>query len=337
MLYQNREIHLVSRPVGEPIETDFATVETTIDAVPDGHVVVRNDWMSVDPYMRGRMEDVESYIAPFELGKPMEGKAVGTVVESRSRQVPVGSVVLHDLGWRTYALLEESAATVVDATRVDSSAYLGVLGLTGFTAYVALTVMAPVKPGDTVFISGAAGGVGAAAGVIAKKLGAARVIGSAGGPEKNARLLDELGYDAALDYKQGHLYRQLRTAAPDGIDVYLDNVGGDHLHAAIGAMRDHGRIALCGAIAQYNATEPVPGPDNLLEAVSKRISLRGFIIFDHGDLLEKYLAVATGWLEDGSISHTFTSVDGLDRAVGAFLGLSRGSNVGKMLVRMNVG
>lgn len=334
MPYENVEIHLVSRPVGEPQLSDFATVETVVPAPRDGQIVVRNDWMSVDPYMRGRMNDRKSYVPPFVLGQVMEGGAVGHVVESRSAQFPVGTVVQHDFGWRAYAVLDDSAATAVDISSVDATAYLGVLGLTGFTAYLALTEAAPVRAGDTVFVSGAAGAVGLAAGVIAKRLGAVRVIGSAGGPEKTARLVEEFGYDAAIDYKQGDLFAQLMTAAPDGIDVYLDNVGGEHLRAAIGAMRDFGRIALCGAISQYNNTTAQPGPDNLVKSIAKRLTLRGFIATDHEDLRPGYVARATEWLADGSLTNVFTTVEGLENAPTAFMDLARGANVGKMLVRI---
>jgi NADPH-dependent curcumin reductase CurA len=328
------EVHLVARPIGEPKPSDFALVCTTVAPPEEGQVVVRNEWISVDPYMRGRMNDAPSYVPPFVLGRAMEGGAVGTVIASRSAALPVGTVVEHHLGWRTHAVLAASEAGAVDVRRADRSAYLGVLGLTGFTAYVALKAIAPVAAGDTVFVSGAAGGVGVAAVTIAKALGAGRVVGSAGGPDKCARLVDEFGYDAAIDYKQGDLRRQLGQAAPDGIDVYLDNVGGEHLQVAIGALHDHGRIALCGAISQYNSTEPVPGPSNLAKAISKRLTLRGFIVFDHQDLLTEYRAAATDWLASGTISDARTTVDGIENAVDAFLGLSRGANVGKMLVRL---
>lgn len=334
MSYDSTEIHLVARPVGEPQPTDFATVHATVGSPGPGQVVVRNTWMSVDPYMRGRMNDRPSYIAPFVLDQAMRGGAVGEVVESASDRLPVGSVVLHDLGWRTHALLDESEAEAIDVSSVDATAYLGVLGLTGFTAYVGLKMIAPVGVGDTVLISGAAGGVGLAAGVIAKKLGAARVVGSAGGPDKTTRLVEEFGYDAAVDYKEGDLWKQVVAATPDGVDVYLDNVGGEHLQVAIGAMNDFGRIALCGAISQYNVTTAQPGPNNLVKAVAKRLSLRGYIVLDHDELRAEWISLASSWLADGSLTDTHTSVDGIDHALEAFTNLSRGANVGKMLVRL---
>ena len=335
MPFTGKEVHLVARPVGEPEPTDFALVEATVPDPVDGQLVVRNGWISVDPYMRGRMNDVRSYVPPFQLDRPMDGGAVGTVVASASPDVPVGAVVLHGLGWRQYALLDARSARVVDAERVPASAYLGVLGMTGLTAYAGLKEVAPVRAGDVVFVSGAAGAVGLVAGTVARKLGASRVIGSAGGPEKARALTERFDYDAALDYRAGNLPGQLREAAPDGIDVYFDNVGGDHLQAAIGALRQHGRVALCGAIAQYNATEPAPGPNNLALAIGKRLTLRGFIVGDHQHLAGEYAELAAGWLAEGSLPFEQTEVTGIEHAVEAFLGLLRGANTGKMVVKVS--
>ncbi|PDP87861.1 NADP-dependent oxidoreductase [Glycomyces fuscus] len=334
MSVTSREVHLVARPVGEPKPTDFSLVETTVADPGPGQVLVRNDWMSVDPYMRGRMNDVKSYVPPFQLGEPMEGGAVGVVTASGSDDVPVGTTVLHSAGWREYALLPAEAVRAVDASLAPAEAYLGVLGMVGLTAYAGLTEVAPVREGDVVFVSGAAGAVGSAAGQIARQLGASRVVGSAGGPEKKRRLLEDFGFDAAIDYREGGLEEQLAEAAPEGIDVYFDNVGGDHLRAAIAAMRNHGRIALCGAISQYNATKPEPGPDNLFLAVGKRLTLRGFIVGDHGHLMKEYAERASGWIVDGRLRTEQTVVEGIDNAVRAFLGMMRGANTGKMLVRL---
>jgi NADPH-dependent curcumin reductase CurA len=329
-----REVHLIARPVGEPKPSDFALVEAPVTDPGPGQVLVRNEWISVDPYMRGRMNDVKSYAPPFQLGEAMQGGAAGTVVASSDDRVKVGDTVLHGLGWREYATVDAGQVRVVDAGRAPLQAYLGVLGMTGLTAYAGLTEVAPVKDGDVVFVSGAAGAVGTVAGQIARKLGASKVIGSAGGPAKTARLVEEFGYDAAIDYRAGSLEKQLAQAAPDGIDVYFDNVGGDHLRAAISALRLHGRVALCGAIAQYNATGPVPGPDNLGLAIGKRLTLRGFIVGDHQHLAPEYAQLAAGWLADGSLHAEETIVDGIDNAVDAFLGMLRGANTGKMLVRL---
>ncbi|MEV0586435.1 NADP-dependent oxidoreductase [Nonomuraea sp. NPDC050310] len=330
MPVSSREILLVARPVGEPTPADFSLVETKLPDPGHGQILVRNDWMSVDPYMRGRMDDVPSYVPPFQLGQPMEGGAVGTVVRSEAANVPVGATVLHGYGWRSHALLDAGAARVLDTSLAPPQAYLGVLGMTGLTAYAGLTQVAPVHDGDVVFVSGAAGAVGSLAGQIARRLGASRVVGSAGGPEKAKKLLNEFGYDAAIDYRAGDLPGQLRAAAPEGIDVYFDNVGGDHLQAALSALRVHGRVALCGAISVYNATEPVPGPNNLGLAVGKRLTLRGFLVGDFRHLAGEYAQRAAGW----NLHAEETVVHGLDHAVDAFLGMLRGANTGKMLVRL---
>lgn len=331
----SREVHLVARPVGEPDPTDFSLVETSVDEPGPGQVLVRNDWISVDPYMRGRMNDVKSYVPPFQLGEPMDGGAVGTVVSSGSDDVPVGTSVSHMAGWREYALLPTKAVRTVDTSIAPAQAYLGALGMVGLTAYAGLTEVAKVQEGDTVFVSGAAGAVGSLAGQIARQLGAKRVVGSAGGPEKKRRLLEEFGFDAAIDYREGKLTRQLADAAPDGVDVYFDNVGSDHLQAALNVMNDFGRVALCGAVASYNATEPVPGPNNLFLAVGKRLNLRGFIVGDHNHLAEEYARRAAGWLAEGKLHTEETVVDGIDNSVQAFLDMMRGANTGKMLVRLS--
>ncbi|GIG91629.1 NADP-dependent oxidoreductase [Plantactinospora endophytica] len=330
----SREIRLVARPTGEPGPENFELVRTTVPAPGPGQILVRNTWLSVDPYMRGRMDDRKSYIAPFRIGAALDGGAVGEVVASEAESVPVGATVSHFLGWREYAVLDAAAATVVDTGIAPAEAYLGVLGLTGLTAYVALTDTATVRPGDVVFVSAAAGAVGSVAGQFARKLGASRVVGSAGGPQKARRLVAEFGYDAAIDYRAGSVAAQLATAAPDGIDVYFDNVGGDHLAAALGALHVGGRVALVGAISGYNATAPVPGPANLALAVSKRLSLRGMLVTDHLDRFAEYLPLAASWLADGSLRTVSTVREGIEAAPGAFLEMLRGGNVGKMLVRL---
>jgi NADPH-dependent curcumin reductase CurA len=326
-----REIHLAARPQGWPTTDDFRTVDNELADPGPGEVLVRNTFISVDPYMRGRMNDVKSYVPPFALDAVMDGGAVGEVIASGSGKLQVGDTVLHQAGWRTHALLSDGAARKIDVSQVPASAYLGALGMPGMTAYVGLTRIAEVREGDTVFISGAAGAVGSAAGQIAKQLGAAKVIGSAGSPEKCA-WLTELGFDVALNYKDAPIGRQLREHGP--VDVYFDNVGGDHLEAAIFAMADHGRIAACGAIADYNADAPSPGPRNMMMFVSKRLTLRGFIVTDHGDAASDFYRRASAWLADGSLQWRETVVDGIDNAVDAFLGLHRGDNTGKMLVRL---
>ncbi|MGN9775669.1 NADP-dependent oxidoreductase [Micromonospora sp. H33] len=329
----NREIHLASRPEGWPTEDTFRLVTTDVPTPGPGQLVVRNTYLSVDPYMRGRMNDVKSYVAPFALDAPLDGGAVGEVVASEADGFAPGDTVLHGLGWREYALLDAKAARKVDPDLAPVTAYLGVLGMTGLTAYAGLLDVAAMKPGETVFVSGAAGAVGSMVGQIAKLKGAARVVGSAGSPAKVDRL-KALGFDAAFDYHDGPVREQLRAAAPDGIDVYFDNVGGEHLEAAIGAMRLHGRAAICGMIAQYNATEPPAAPRNLALLIGKRLTLRGFLVGDHGHLREQFVREVAGWLRDGKLAYDETVVDGIENAPAAFLGLLRGENLGKMLVRL---
>jgi NADPH-dependent curcumin reductase CurA len=328
-----RQIILASRPSGWPTAANFAMTEVPSAELADGQVRVRNLFMSVDPYMRGRMNDVKSYVPPFQVGEPLEGGAVGEVTETRSPDLAAGDLVVHQLGWRDEAVLRARHAQRVEAVPgLSPSAFLGVLGMPALTAYVGLLDIAGLKAGDVVFVSGAAGAVGSMAGQFAKLKGASRVIGSAGTDEK-VRWLREIGYDAAFSYRDGPVYEQLKAAAPDGIDVYFDNVGGDQLEAALFALRQNGRVALCGAIANYNTAEPV-GPRNLGLAITKRLTLRGFIILDHRSRLPDMIADVTGWLREGKLQHTETVVDGLDHAPDAFLAMLRGENTGKMIVRL---
>ena len=329
----NREIHLASRPEGWPTPENFRLVTTEVPTPGPGQVVVRNRFMSVDPYMRGRMNDVKSYVPPFALDAPLDGGAIGEVVAGEAGGVKPGDTVLHGLGWREYALVDAKGVRKVDPGLAPVTAYLGVLGMTGLTAYAGLLDVAAMRPGETVFVSGAAGAVGSMVGQIAKLRGAGRVIGSAGSAAKVERLT-ALGFDAAFDYHDGPVYKQLRAAAPDGVDVYFDNVGGDHLEAAIGAMNLHGRAAICGMIAQYNATEPPAAPRNLALVIGKRLTLRGFLVGDHGHLREQFVQEVAGWLREGRLSYDETIVDGIEQAPEAFLGLLRGENLGKMLVRL---
>ena len=327
-----REIHLASRPHGWPTPENFELVEVPLPEPGPGQVLVRNSFMSVDPYMRGRMNDVTSYVPPFQVGAPLDGGAVGEVVESSDESVKVGETVLHGAGWREHALLPAEAVRRVDVGQVPASAYLGVLGMPGLTAYVGLTRIAQLQEGDSVLVSGAAGAVGSIAGQLARLLGAGKVVGSAGTPEKVSWLTDELGFDAAVDYKGGPVRKQLAEHGP--FDVYFDNVGGDHLEAAIFHLRDHGRVAICGAIAEYNETAPSSGPRNMMMIISKRLTLRGFIVSDHGDVAGEFHRKAAAWVAEGKLSYRETVVDGLDQAPGAFLDLMRGGNTGKMLVRL---
>ncbi|WP_315277686.1 NADP-dependent oxidoreductase [Kocuria carniphila] len=330
---ETRQIVLASRPHGTPTDENFRLETAAIPTLKSGQILVQNEVMSVDPYMRGRMNDAKSYIPPFQIDEPLEGTAVGTVIASESDSIKVGDHVSHMLGWREFSVVDDDAATVVDVEATSPSKYLGILGMPGLTAYVGLTEIAKFKKGDVVFVSGAAGAVGSAVGQIAKALGASKVIGSAGSAEKIARI-KELGFDEAFNYKDGDVAESLTKAAPDGIDVYYDNVGGDHLQAAIGALRKYGRVAMCGAVSQYNNTEPEPGPNNLFLAVGKELNLRGFIVGNHYDLAEEFHKHAIEWLQDGTLQADETFRDGLENAPQAFIDLLGGANTGKMVVRL---
>src|SRR5262245_40930187 len=261
-----------------PKPTDFELAEVEVGDPGDGQVVIRNAFMSVDPYMRARMNDVKSYVPPYQLGEPLYGGAVGEVVASLNEQVAEGDWVSHGLGWRELAVSDGRGLLKIDPDRAPAQAYLSVLGMPGLTAYVGLLDIGQPKEGETVFVSGAAGAVGSLAGQIARIKGC-RVIGSAGSDEKVAWLRDELGFDQAFNYRTASLQEELA----DGIDVYFDNVGGETLEAAIFALRQHGRIAACGSISRYNDTAPSPGPRNMHMIVTKRLRIEGFIILDHND------------------------------------------------------
>lgn len=329
-----REVRLASRPVGWPTPANFELVTSEIPELGDGQIRVRNVMMSVDPYMRGRMSDAKSYAAPFELNEAMTGGAVGVVEESRADGFAEGDHVLHGLGWREVGVLPGSEARVVDTDLAPVSAYLGMLGMTGLTAYAGLTRIAQIQEGDVVFVSGAAGAVGSMVGQIAKAMGASRVIGSAGSAQKVAHVVDDLGFDAAFNYKDGPVAPQLSEAAPEGIDIYFDNVGGEHLEAAIGSLREGGRIAVCGMISVYNNTEAAPGPRNLARLIQTRGTIQGFLVGDHWDLSGEFAQKAAGWLESGQLTSRETFEDGIENAADAFLGVLKGANTGKMLVRL---
>jgi NADPH-dependent curcumin reductase CurA len=330
MPQRTREIHLAARPDGEPKLSDFRLVETELGDPGPGELLLRSTWMSVDPYMRGRMNDARSYVEPFQLDRPLEGGAVGEVVASGDERFAVGDVVRHFAAWREHAIVDADAVEVAHTGEAPVRYALGALGMPGMTAYVGLE-LAELRDGDVVFVSGAAGAVGSMAAQLAKLRGHV-VVGSAGSPGKVAWLRDELGLDAAFDYHDGRVRDLLRAAAPDGIDVYFDNVGGEHLEAAIGAMRVHGRISLCGSIAGYNT--PQPGPRNMSLCVGRRLTLRGFLVGDHEDLRDAFVAEVAPRVADGSIVVRDTVVDGLENAPQAFIDLLRGANVGKMLVRL---
>ncbi len=328
----SREIRLASRPVGMPVADNFIMVPTELEPPQDQQVLVRNLFMSVDPYMRGRMNAGESYVPPFELGNPLEGGAVGEVIESRAKEFKPGDIVTSNFGWREYFLASPKVLRPVSRPVQPLSVYLGVLGMTGMTAWAGLNLV-EVTAGDVVFISGAAGAVGNVAGQLAKLRGC-RVIGSAGSAAKVRFLLEQCGFDAAFDYKAGPTLAQLNLAAPDGIDVYFDNVGGEPLEAALAALRLHGRIIACGGISGYNSSAARPGPANLGNMVTKRLTMKGLIVRDWLDQQEKFEQEVGGLFRSGRLKNEETVAVGIERAVEAFLGLFQGKNSGKMVVKL---
>jgi NADPH-dependent curcumin reductase CurA len=330
-----REVRLAARPRGVPVAGDFEIAEVVVADPAEGEVLVRNAYLSVDPYMRARMNEARSYAASYVVGEPMYGGAVGRVEVSRNPSFAEGDWVLHTSGWREWALLDGTGMRILDPSVAPVTTALGVLGMPGFTAWYGLFRIGAAREGETVFVSGAAGAVGSAVGQMAKIVGC-RVIGSAGSQEK----LDwtrELGFDEVFSYREQSPRRALRELAPDGIDVYFDNVGGEHLEAAIGALREHGRVVACGSIATYNDSEAAPGPTNLFMVVTKRLRLQGFIISDHYDRFSEFSEQASAWVREGRLRYRETFVEGIENAPDAFLGLLRGENIGKMLVKVGPG
>ena len=324
--------HLMRRPQGTPVPEDFALKSFDLPELGEGMVRVRNRWLSVDPYMRGRMNDVKSYVPPFALDAPMEGGAVGEVVESNDPGFKPGEMVLHMGGWRDEAVSPASALNKLPAIPgVEPQAFLGNLGLTGGTAYFGLLDAASAKEGDIVFVSAAAGAVGSAVVQIAKAKGMT-VIGSAGGADK-CEFVRSLGADEVIDYKAGPVVKQLVEAAPKGIDVYFDNVGGDHLDAALAVARKDARFAICGMIEGYNDAHPTC-LRYIMRVIAMRIRLQGFIYTDYLGRLGEFYSDMGGWIANGQVKSRDTVVEGLDHTLDAFMGLFSGANTGKMLVRL---
>jgi len=325
-----RAWHLKSRPSGMPTPDNFELKEVALPPLGDGQVRLRNRWLSVDPYMRGRMNDVKSYIPPFEVGAPLEGGAIGEVVESTAEGLAPGDLVLHMAGWRDEAVLPARAVSKLPELGAEPEQFLGMLGTTGATAYFGLLDVAEAKEGDVVFVSASAGAVGSAVVQIAKAKGM-RVIGSAGGAEK-CEFVRALGADAVIDYRAGPILKSLAAAAPDGIDVYFDNVGGDHLDAALAVARNYARFAICGMIGGYNKGEPT-SLRFIMRIVAARIQLKGFIVFDFQSRMGEFYRDMGQWLASGAVKSRETVVEGLEQTPQAFLGLFSGANTGKMLVR----
>ncbi|PZV18795.1 MAG: NADP-dependent oxidoreductase [Pseudanabaena sp.] len=329
----SREIQLVSRPNGMPNAANFAIATTKLEPLQDQQVLVRNLYMSVDPYMRGRMSDRKSYVPPFVLGKALDGGAVGEVIESRAKEFKRGDIVTSSFGWREYFIAAPKALHLVSPDIKPLSAYLGALGMTGMTAWAGLNLV-DVKAGDAIFISGAAGAVGSVAGQLAKLRGC-YVIGSAGSAEKVKFLQEECGFDVAFNYKTAPILDQLDRAVPDGIDVYFDNVGGETLEAALSSLRIHGRIISCGGISGYNEESPQAGPSNLFNMTIKRLTMKGLIVSDSLALQDKFEQEVGGYFRNGKLKNKETVVVGLEQSVNAFIGLFAGKNIGKMVVKLD--
>ena len=330
----SKEIHLKNRPEGLPAKSDFELAEVTLPAINDGEILVQNIYVSVDPYMRGRMYDRKSYLPPFQIGQPLDGGCVGRVVESKTEAFSVGDYVSGMRGWREYFVSRGEGLIKVDPGLAPLQAYLGVLGLTGMTAYVGLLHIGELKEGQAVFVSAAAGAVGSIVGQIAKLKGC-YVVGSAGSDEKIAWLTREAGIDAAFNYKTADdVITEVGRHFPQGIDLYFENVGGVHLEAALEHLNPFGRIVMCGMISRYNDVRPTPGPVRLPFIIQKKLTMKGFIVADHFDKFNSFTADMGRWIGEGKIKWQETIVDGIENAPEAFIGLFKGENLGKMIVKV---
>jgi len=331
---KSREIRLKNRPAGLPRETDFELAEVELAEIGAGEVLVQNIYMSVDPYMRGRMNDRKSYIPPFQLGMPLDGGCVGRVIESNNGPFQVGDYVSGMLGWREYFVSDGQGLIKIDPAMAPIQSYLGTLGMPGLTAYAGLLHIGKPKEGETVFVSAASGAVGSVVCQIAKLKGC-RVVGSAGSDEKVSWLLNEAGIDAAFNYKTvGDVIAAVGEHCPKGIDIYFENVGGVHLEAALEHMNKFGRIVMCGMISMYNATDPVPGPSNLPYIIRKRLTVRGLLVGDHYSKIQQFYSDLAKWIAEDQIKWKETVVDGIENAPKAFTGLFKGENFGKMIVKI---
>jgi len=332
---KSREIRLNRRPAGMPEPGDFELAETTVPEPGPGQILVHNIFMSVDPYMRGRMVDRASYVPSFQVGESLSGGAVGKVVAVNGNpQFREGDYVLNFSGWREWFLSGGGELQKIDPALAPIQTYLGAFGMPGLTAYAGLLRVGQLKDGERVFVSAACGAVGAVVCQIAKAKGCF-VVGSAGSDEKCAWLEREAGIDKAISYRScGDLSAAIKNAMPEGIDVYFENVGGEHLNAALANMRLNGRIAVCGMIAQYNDTALPPGPSNIIMVIPLRLTIKGFIVTDHIDIMPDFMRDMATWTKAGKMKWRETIVDGIERAPEAFLGLFKGENFGKMLVRL---
>jgi NADPH-dependent curcumin reductase CurA len=331
---KTRQVLLAARPAGLPSAADFRLAEVDLPEPGPGEILVRNIYMSVDPYMRGRMNERQSYAPAWQIGQPADGRAVGEVLSSGNPRLPAGAVVVSNLGWREHFVSNGDGVLPVDRSLAPLSAFLGVLGVPGFTGWYGLKEIGKPTAGETLVVSGAAGATGSLVVQMGKILGC-RVVGTAGTEDKCAWLTKDLGADGAINYRTaGDLDAALRQACPKGVDVYFENVGGAILDAVLGQVNPFARVVLCGMISQYNLDHPEPGPGNIRNMVGNRVLMQGFIISDHMKRYPEFLSEVGGWLQAGRLTYQETVVDGLDRAVEAFLGLFSGDNTGKMVVRL---
>ncbi|KAF9907229.1 hypothetical protein EC991_011219 [Linnemannia zychae] len=343
-MVQNKSAIFLKFPTEFPIPGEHFAIQTSelSASLKDNEILARNLYFSLDPYMRGRMRDAESYVPHFQLQKPMSGYGVAEIIESKNPAFPVGSLVSGMTGWEQYSVIPGPFTKFLrvlpknarESKKIPLSAWVGVLGMPGFTAYSSLKIIGQPKPGETIFVSAAAGAVGQLVGQMAKKLGL-RVVGSAGSDDKVDYLLKELKFDAAFNYKKnGTILENLRRVAPEGVDIYYENVGGETLEAALECMNTHGRIIVCGMISQYNTTKPY-GIRNLGHIVGKRITMRGFINDDFAkECMEDFIRDVSEWLEKDEIIYREDVEDGIEGSLDAFVGMLKGKNFGKQVVKI---
>jgi NADPH-dependent curcumin reductase CurA len=334
----NRRIVLASRPKGEPLQENFRLESLPIPAPGQDQVLLKTVWLSLDPYMRGRMSDGPSYAAPVQIGEVMGARTVSEVVESKSDALKTGDIVLCDAGWQEYYATDAKKVQKLDPSAAPVSTALGVLGMPGLTAYGGLLNIGQPKPGETVVVAAAAGAVGAIVGQLAKIWGC-RAVGIAGGPEKCAYVVNELGFDACIDHRSDALAEELKAACPKGIDIYFENVGGKVFEAVFPLFNSFARVPVCGTISTYNATELPSGPDRspllIRTILTKRLTFRGFIVTDFANDYPAFLRDVSGWIREGKIKYREDVVEGIENAVSAFQGLLKGKNFGKMLVKVS--
>jgi NADPH-dependent curcumin reductase CurA len=329
---RNRQVLLKRRPTGTPTTEDFEIADGPVPDPGEGEVLVRGLYLSLDPYMRGRMRAARSYAKPVDVGAVMEGRAVGRVVRSRDSGFHEGDYVLGGYGWQLFSAIPATGLLKLDPNEAPLSTALGVLGMPGLTAYVGLSEIGRPQRGETVVVSAASGAVGAVAGQLAKRAGA-RVVGVAGGADKCRYVESELGFDACIDHRSADLGAKLDRACPNGVDVYWENVGGAVQQAVFPRLNDFGRMVMCGMVSEYNDPEPRPGP-NLMTAARRRLKIQGFIVSDQWQRFGEYRAMAAPLLRSGELKYREDIVEGLDRAPEAFIGLLHGRNFGKLLVKL---